>query len=75
MSSNKLLVQLSQSKFSFCDSCQCNKSHKLPFGVLSLKSHGPLDLVYSNVWGPSPIRSMNGLSYFIIFIDHFTKYS
>ena len=63
------------SKSSFCDSYQCNKSHKLPFGKSSLKSRRPLDLIYTDVWGPSPIRSIDGFSYYIIFVDHFTKYS
>ena len=45
----KLLIQLNQSEFSFCDSCQCNKSHRLPFGVSSLQSCEPLDLLYTDV--------------------------
>ena len=45
------------------------------FGESSLKSRGPLDLLYTDVWGPSPIRSIDGLSYYVIFVDHFTKYS
>lgn len=67
-------MQSSQNK-SFCDSCRCNKSHKLPFGVSSLKSRCPLDLLYTDVWGPSPIRSIDGYSYYVIFVDHYTKYS
>ena len=58
----------------FCESCLCNKSHKLPFGVSSLQIRGPLDLVYSNVWGSSPIESIDGFRYYLIFIDYFTKY-
>ena len=71
----KLPIQLNQSKFSFCDSCQCNKSHRLPFGVSNLQSREPLDLLYTEVWGTSPIHSMDGYSYYVIFVDHFTKYS
>ena len=73
--SNKTLpMSLSQSKSNvFCDSCHCTKSHKLPFGVSTLKSRGLLDLVYSDVWGPSPIKSMDGFSYYVLFVDHFTK--
>ena len=71
----KLPIHLNPSKFSFCDSCHCNKSHRLPFGVSSLQSREPLDLLYTDVWGPSPIRSMDGYSYYVIFVDHFTKYS
>ena len=41
----------------------------------SLISHGLLDLVYYDVWGPSPISAINGFTYYVIFVDHFTKYT
>jgi hypothetical protein len=38
-----------------CESCLCNNnSHQLPFGTSTLTSQYPLDLVYSDVWGPAP---------------------
>lgn len=75
--SNKILpIESSRSCSSFfCDSCLCNKSHRLSFGVSSLSSRGPLDLIYTDVWGPSPIQSIDGFSYYVIFVDYFTKYS
>jgi hypothetical protein len=57
-----------------CSSCQCAKSHKLPFSDHNLKSTRPLELIYSDVWGPAPIRSLDGFLYYVIFVDHFTKY-
>jgi hypothetical protein len=57
-----------------CDSCLCHKSQRLPFHVSSLKSHGPLDLIYADVWGPAPISSTEGYRFYVIFVDHFTKY-
>ena len=57
-----------------CHSCLCNKSQRLPFGESSLESRGPLDLIYTDVWGPSPIQSIDGFNYYVIFVDHFTKY-
>ena len=57
-----------------CQSCVCNKSHRLPFGESTLKSRGPLDLIYTNVWGPALIQSIHGFHYYLIFVDHFTKY-
>ncbi|KAJ9541873.1 hypothetical protein OSB04_028379 [Centaurea solstitialis] len=60
--------------FSFnCNSCQCNKSHKLPFSQSTLISHAPLDLVYTDLW-TSPIYSIDGFKYYVIFVDHYTKY-
>ncbi|CAJ2653122.1 unnamed protein product [Trifolium pratense] len=57
-----------------CSSCQCAKSHKLPFSDHNLQSTRPLELIYSDVWGPAPIRSLDGFLYYVIFVDHFTKY-
>ena len=57
-----------------CESCLCNKSQHLPFGDSTLESKGPLELVYIDVWGPYPVKSAEGFYYYIIFVDHFTKY-
>lgn len=50
------------------------KSHKLSFGISTLDGHGSLDFMYAYVWG-TLICSMDGLSYYVIFVDHFMKYS
>ena len=50
-----------------------NKSHKLPFSNSSLVSHSPLEIIFSNVW-TSPIYSVDGFKYYVIFVDHFSKY-
>lgn len=57
-----------------CSSCHCAKSHKLPFSNHHLNSSRPLELIYSDVWGPSPVRSLDGYSYYLVFVDHFSKY-
>jgi len=56
-----------------CNACLCNKSHKLPFSISSLISTHPLQIVFSDVW-TSPILSSDGFKYYVIFVDHFTKY-
>ena len=43
------------------------------------QSHGfnsiaPLKYIYTNVWGPSHDTSIDGSKYYIIFVDHYTKY-
>jgi hypothetical protein len=35
-----------------CDACACAKTHQLPYSVSSSYSSAPLELVYSDVWGP-----------------------
>lgn len=51
-----------------------NKSHKLPFNKSSLSSSSPLEIVFSDVWGPSPFVSIDDFRYYVIFIDHYSKY-
>ena len=56
-----------------CEACQCNKSHKLPFCQSTLVSSYPLELIYTDLW-TSPLYSRDGFKYYVIFVDHFTKY-
>jgi histone deacetylase 1/2 len=46
-----------------CISCSISKSHKLPFTISIIKSTRPLEIIYSDVWGPAPIRSLDGYLY------------
>lgn len=57
-----------------CDSYLFNKRQRLLFGESTLESNEPLDLVYTDVWGLSPIQSIDRFYYYVIFVDHFTKY-
>lgn len=57
-----------------CETCYCNKIHKLPFPFPSLKSSISLELIYADVWGPSKMVSSDGYNYYVLFIDHFTRY-
>lgn len=56
-----------------CPSCSINKSHKLPFGPNSFSATHPIQLIYSDVWGPVQ-KSIDGFTYYVIFVDYFTKY-
>nr|KYP58488.1 Retrovirus-related Pol polyprotein from transposon TNT 1-94 [Cajanus cajan] len=66
---------LGSNKFqqSDCNSCQISKSHKLPFHESTLKSSYPLEIIFSDVW-TSPVLSIDGLRYYCMFVDHFTRY-
>lgn len=56
-----------------CSSCAINKSHKIPFSNSTVKSRGPLDIVFTDVW-TSPVHSVDGYKYYVIFADHYTRY-
>jgi hypothetical protein len=65
----------SNKKLSLCSACRRGKSHQLPFSLSDHPSHFPLELVFSDVWKPSPILSNNGARYYVIFVDHYSKFS
>ena len=44
------------------------------FAKSSITSSSPLDVIFSNVW-ISPVSSSDGFNYYVIFVDHYTKYS
>ena len=56
-----------------CISNNINKSHKLPCAKSSITSSSPLDVLFSDVW-TSSFSSSDGFHYYVIFVDHFTKY-
>jgi histone deacetylase 1/2 len=74
LSSNKLPCASSKNAESICDSCQRANSHQLPYSVSNKISSAPLDLIYSDVWGPAPI-SVGSYSYYVSFIDDYSKYT
>ena len=72
---NKNSLTVTPNKFdSFYNSCACHKSHRLPFAENSLSSSKPLELIYTNVWSPAPITYHDNFRFYVIFMDHFTKY-
>lgn len=57
-----------------CNTCSQNKAHCQPFHSHGLTSQAPLELIYTDVWGPSHDIGLDGSKYYLIFIDHYTKY-
>ncbi|KAL4576014.1 hypothetical protein LXL04_012102 [Taraxacum kok-saghyz] len=53
--------------------CNEYQLHKLPFGANSFKATKPLELVYSDVWGPVQ-TSNDGYAYYVIFVDFYSRY-
>jgi len=60
---------------SSCSACLSSKSHSLPFSSSQIHSDVPLALIYSDVWGPSPICSSSGFKYYVSFLDDYSSYS
>ena len=57
-----------------CDACQQGKSHQLPFSESSRVVKHPLELVFSDVWGPAQ-TSTSGHNYYISFVDAYSRFT
>ncbi|KAJ4816146.1 hypothetical protein LUZ62_028712 [Rhynchospora pubera] len=68
-------IPCSSMSLSSCHDCIVAKAHKLPFCNSSSTTTSPLQLIHSDVWGPSPILSSNGYRYYVIFVDDFSKFT
>ncbi|GJV20702.1 putative RNA-directed DNA polymerase [Tanacetum coccineum] len=74
MLSNFSLPVTNKSLSSFCNSCPLGKSSKLPLFESGFRSNNILDLVYCDVWGPIPLLSFEGHRYFMLCVDHHSRY-
>ncbi|KAI4312338.1 hypothetical protein MLD38_037155 [Melastoma candidum] len=68
-------TQSSLTALNNCQTCIMSKIHRYPFPVSEAHSARPFDLIHSDVWGPSPISSVTGARYFVLFIDDATRYT
>lgn len=66
---------VTSNKRSFCESCCLGKHHKLPLFVSTQTCSNPLELIHSDLRGPSPITSTNGYQHYITFIDTYSRYT
>ena len=57
-----------------CDSFLKAKSHQLLYPKSTSASKAPLELIFSDVWGPAPI-SIGRHAYYVSFIDDYSKYT
>jgi hypothetical protein len=57
-----------------CDSCQLGKHKRQPFSSSNRTSTQPLQLIHTDVWN-SPVQSVSGCRYYVIFIDDFSRFT
>lgn len=61
-------------KDGFCELCIMGKQHREPFlKKKSWRAKEKLELVHSDIYGPMPIASLGGATYFLTFIDDFSR--
>ncbi|XP_024011200.1 uncharacterized protein LOC112086480 [Eutrema salsugineum] len=73
LSSNQA-IKISTSINRMCESCQLGKSSRLPFYQSSFSASRPLERVHSDLWGPAPVVSGQGFRFYVVFIDHWSRF-
>ena len=51
------------------------KMHRLPFLNSHFVASSPFELVHFDVWRPAPVMSIDGFRYYVLFVDHFTRFT
>jgi len=51
------------------------KAHYLHYPLSTTQYTTPLELIYSDHWGPAPVVSSNQFKYYISFIDAATRFT
>ena len=74
LASKGLLGSVSTENFDYV-SCQLGKQPASPFHSSESISTYIFDLIHSDVLGPSPVSSIGGSQYFVVFFDDYSCYS
>ncbi|KAJ1704569.1 hypothetical protein LUZ63_004348 [Rhynchospora breviuscula] len=69
------VISVMSSAHSTCSNCNKSKAHKLPFDSVQTRATKPLEVVHSDLWGPSPVLSDRGNKYYVHFVDEYTRFS
>ena len=69
------LPKFSGRKAQISEACQLGKQHRLPFPNERNRSRNKLDLIHSDVWGPTQNVSLGRSRYFVSFIDDYTRHT
>jgi hypothetical protein len=71
---NNLLCSSLDNKEAVCDACLRAKAHQLPYPISVSRSSAPLELIFSDVWGPA-LDSFGNKRYYVSFIDDYSKFT
>ena len=58
-----------------CNHCLYGKMHNISFPNSQFKASAPFELVHFDLWGPAPNLYVNGFKYYILFVDHYSRFS
>jgi hypothetical protein len=68
-----LLGPLAKIDLPICEPCLAGKACRRPFGK-AVRATQSLELIHSDICGPMNIQACHGTSYFLTFIDDYTRY-
>lgn len=75
LNKNSVICAIGSFNSNVCSSCQLGKSHRLPFLNNNTLSLYPLDIIHCDLWGPSPVASLSGFRFYVIFIDDHSRFT
>jgi len=73
VSGNKIIFTFRRS-LAQCQTCSLGKLSHLSLRSSGHKTSTPLDLIFNDVWGPTPMFFFVGFHYFLIFVDARTRH-
>ena len=56
-----------------CEGCIYGKMHRLSFSKFVWRAKTPLELVHSDIFGPTRPLSLGRKKYFLLFVDDYTR--
>ena len=59
----------------FCETCQLAKHKRVSFIHVRVRCSFPFYCIHSDLRGPSPITGVQGHSWFVIFIDDYSRFT
>ncbi|KAI4340978.1 hypothetical protein MLD38_025761 [Melastoma candidum] len=73
LSKKGLLNGAETGKLKFCETCVMGKQRRVKFSSGKHTSMGILEYIHSDLWGPARVKSHGGCSYFVTFIDDYSR--
>ena len=73
LAKEEILGSYDKIELATCSHCLAGKATRKPFGKAT-RANSSLELIHSDICGPMNVKAKNGASYFITFIDDFTRF-